>query len=313
MILKNIIKEYRIGKLIYRGHRLADKKRAIVFAFRNIINEKVYKQFKNYCDNYKPYPDMLIENLDVSDIIGRVFLYKDSTPIERFLAWKNHFDLLEKYFFNDFIYQLYHRTGSIDDELSSPGKILYFNEELDLVIRLAFSDGQRKEGFMTIFIEYKNERLYHLNFRFGKDSNDIPVLIIGTIQGKPNGLDDSKKLTKKMFGYRPKNLVLYVLRIIAETLGIDNIYAVSDYGFYANSHIIRIHRSKNVYYDDFWKECGGIVCESDKRFFKLPIKEARKTYETAKTHKRNMYKKRYELLDIIKNYVNNSICQNVKL
>ena len=29
----------------------------------------------------------------------------------------------------------------------------------------------------------------------------------------------------------------------------------------------------------------------------IPLEEERKTYETVKTHKRNMYRKRYEMLD----------------
>ena len=50
-------------------------------------------------------------------------------------------------------------------------------------------------------------------------------------------------------------------------------------------------------FDDFWEELGGHIWERDARFFVIPLAEERKTYETAKTHKRNMYRKRYEMLD----------------
>ena len=80
-------------------------------------------------------------------------------------------------------------------------------------------------------------------------------------------------------------------------MGIQHIYAVSDEGFFSNSHALRFHRHKLVNFDEFWQELGGHVWDEDPRFFVIPVEEERKTYETAKTHKRNMYRKRYEMLD----------------
>ena len=80
-------------------------------------------------------------------------------------------------------------------------------------------------------------------------------------------------------------------------MGIEHIYAVSDEGFFSNSHALRFHRHKLVAFNAFWEELGGQVWSEDARFFTIPIAEERKTYETAKTHKRNMYRKRYEMLD----------------
>ena len=91
--------------------------------------------------------------------------------------------------------------------------------------------------------------------------------------------------------------MFFLLRQLATCLGIETLYAVSDEGFYTNTHLIRFNRHKLVKFDDFWEELGGHVWEQDSRFFVIPLEEERKTYETAKTHKRNMYRKRYEMLD----------------
>lgn len=303
----SFIKQYKIGRQIYRGTSFSDKKRATVFAIRSLKRKKLFEEFIAYCKEYKPYPNMLIEYIDVLDMMSRVFLYKNSTAEERLKAWKNHFNLMERFFKTEAIYNLYHDETGQKQEISSEGWLLYSNEDLDLRLRLVFCHGQRKEGFMTLLVEYQNEKLYNLNCRLDYDETGQRCIVIGTIQGKQNGLTDSKKLTKKMFGYRPKNLALYIVRIIAETLDIKKIMAVSDFGFYANSHLIRIHRSKTVYFDDFWKENGGVILPVDPRFFILPVREKRKTYETAKTHKRNLYRKRYELLDEIKECVQKNV------
>lgn len=89
---------------------------------------------------------------------------------------------------------------------------------------------------------------------------------------------------------------MYLLRLIAKECGVETIYAVSDEGFYANTHLIRIHRAKVAELDPLWEESGGIVC-SDKRFFKIPLEEYRKPIEEIKSQKRSQYRKRYELLD----------------
>ena len=292
--------QYRIGRKVNNQDTFACKKRAIVYAVRVMLNPGLYQELYDYCANYTPYPEMLIEAIDMTDVLGCVVLYKDSTIKERLNAWKDHFDRMQTLFSDEAIYHLYHKVPYPDPELASPGWVLYENEEMELVVRLAFCKGQRKEGFMSILIEFAGEKLYNVNLRLAKGFCGEHALVIGTIQGKKEGLLDSKKLTKKMFGYRPKNLALYTARLLAQALGAESLYAVSDYGFYANSHAIRIHRSKTVYFDDFWRENGGVECAEDKRFFKIPLEEARKTYETAKTHKRNMYRKRYELLDAYK-------------
>ena len=99
-----------------------------------------------------------------------------------------------------------------------------------------------------------------------------------------------------MFGYRPKNFIVFLCRQLAIYTNVKSIYAISDEGFYANNHLVRGHKSKVAELDTIWEESGGKVC-SDIRFYKIPLEEVRKPIEEIKSQKRSQYRKRYELLD----------------
>ena len=91
-----------------------------------------------------------------------------------------------------------------------------------------------------------------------------------------------------------------------KALGLTHIYAVTNYGYYANNHVRRDRKLKTSF-SDFWEESGGHPCE-DRRFYELPMTEYRKAMEEVPAHKRNYYRKRYALLD----EVDASIAENIK-
>lgn len=286
-----IQKQWAIGRKIYGKNNWRETRRTLLHTIRSVRDRSYYEKMEKYFAEY-PYVDNILQNnISFSDILGRVFLFKNSTVKERFDAVITHFDMLPRYFKKEVLQAIY-----THEEVPYT---IWKNEELELDAELVFLTGQKKEGFLTLIINYQGEKLYNVNFRFTKGYEGEDAIVVGTIQGTPGGLKLTKKVTKKMFGYRPKNLAVFFIRQLAEDLGIKSLYSVSDEGFYANSHMIRFNRSKSVYFDNFFKELGGEICKEDSRFFRIPIEEARKTYETAKTHKRNLYRKRYSLLDEI--------------
>ena len=148
---------------------------------------------------------------------------------------------------------------------------------------------------MTLFVRSGDRMVYHVNFWLWNNDGKLDMYI-GCHQGSKLGLEMNKMLTKEFFGYRPKNLIIYLARELAKFLGINKLYAVSDYGFYAQNHWGRRNRKLLVSYDDFWEECGGTLSE-DKRFYELPINEHRKTIEELPPKKRAKYRKRFVFLD----------------
>ena len=283
-------KQWALGRRIYGYHSWREKRRITLFVLRSFKNKKQLQQLQAYFKAYKPLPNLLEVHEGIYEIINRIFLYKDSTAAQRLAAIEDHFNMAPEYFKDSAMKTMY-------DPKDDRGVTVWESEELNMRASLWFHTGQRKEGFLSLFLFFGEHGLYHINFRLGHDFEGQPCIWVGTIQGYKEGLNKAKAATKKMFGYRPKNFMFFLLRQVATAMGIDRIYAVSDKGFYTNTHLIRGNRSKKVQFDSFWQEMGGAECHEDDRFYRIPLEEERKTYETAKTHKRNMYRKRYEMLD----------------
>ena len=162
---------------------------------------------------------------------------------------------------------------------------------------LLMKAGQRKEGCLSVAIKYEGRDFYQIIFWINKDKDGNEAMYIGAMQG-PNtekSRDVIKRMTKWAHGYRTKNLILYMTQAVARALGLKKIYAVSNYGYYANNHV-RADRKLKTNFGDFWLEAGGKETK-DKRFYELPLVEPRKTMEEVPTRKRAVYRRRFAFLD----------------
>ena len=287
------------GRKIYGKRSWRETRRVVLHTVRSMGRRQKMNLLENYFANYKPDPDLLHRQIGLYELMTRIFFYKDSTAMERLEAIINHFDYIQNIFTDEVIRSMYSidKDNFLDDvSRIKRGFVVWQSEELNMKAQLYYGAGQRKEGLLTLLLTLENQGVYHANFRFGKGFNGEPAMWIGTIQGYKDGLDNAKTVTKKMFGYRPKNFIMFLLRHIAVLCKVESIYAVSDEGFYANTHLVRGHRAKVAELDPLWEESGGVVC-SDERFFNIPLEEYRKPIEEIKSQKRSQYRKRYELLD----------------
>ena len=287
------------GRKIYGKRSWRETRRVVLHTARSLGRRQHMKRLENYFANYKPDPELLHRQIGLYELMTRIFFYKDSTATERLDGIINHFDYIQNIFTDEAIQSMYSidKDNLLDDvSRIKRGIVVWQSEELDMKAQLYYGAGQRKEGLLTLLLTLENQGVYHANFRFGKGFNGEPAMWIGTVQGYKDGLDNAKTVTKKMFGYRPKNFIMFLLRHIAVICKVESIYAVSDEGFYANTHLVRGHRAKVAELDSLWEESGGVVC-SDERFFKIPLEEYRKPIEEIKSQKRSQYRKRYDLLD----------------
>ena len=287
------------GRKIYGKRSWRETRRVVLHTVHSMGRRQKMNRLENYFANYKPDPDLLHRQIGLYELMTRIFFYKDSTAMERLEAIINHFDYIQNIFTDEVIRSMYSidKDNFLDDvSRIKRGFVVWQSEELNMKAQLYYGAGQRKEGLLTLLLTLENQGVYHANFRFGKGFNGEPAMWIGTIQGYKDGLDNAKTVTKKMFGYRPKNFIMFLLRHIAVLCKVESIYAVSDEGFYANTHLVRGHRAKVAELDPLWEESGGVVC-SDERFFNIPLEEYRKPIEEIKSQKRSQYRKRYELLD----------------
>ena len=308
-MLQYIQNQWANGRKIYGKRSWRETRRVVLHTVRSMGRRQKMNRLENYFANYKPDTDLLHRQIGLYELMTRIFFYKDSTATERLEAIINHFDYIQNIFTDEAIRSMYSidKDNFLDDvSRIKRGFVVWQSEKLNMKAQLYYGAGQRKEGLLTLLLTLENQGVYHANFRFGKGFNGEPAMWIGTIQGYKDGLDNAKTVTKKMFGYRPKNFIMFLLRHIAAICKVESIYAVSDEGFYANTHLVRGHRAKVAELDPLWEESGGVVC-SDERFFKIPLEEYRKPIEEIKSQKRSQYRKRYELLDQYEQEIQNHV------
>jgi uncharacterized protein VirK/YbjX len=231
--------------------------------------------------------EIISANTTIFEQATRQWLYANSSMKERVAIVREHFTFLEQRLTIAAIRQIYLESGMV----------LWSSKEQEETVacKLHFERFYRKEGLLAIEFNFNDARVYSVNFWIANDADGEAALWIGALHGSFGNAEVIRKLTKRFFGYRPKNIMLYVVRLVARELNLRKIYAVSDYGSYVNQRIHAKRKLKNSL-DDFWHELEGQVCQ-DKRFFILPPCERRKTLEEVVSHKRNQYRKRFAMLD----------------
>jgi len=155
-----------------------------------------------------------------------------------------------------------------------------------------------REGELTINLFKDDFRAYSLAFTFGRLAAER-ILYVGCIQGRQ--ADDVeqlyRELTKKLHGWRPRDLMVSLVQMVGAATGVASIQLVSE--------AARVHRHKyfgaahdqlvSANYDEIWREHGGAAGEGG--FFELSPQLRRRAPEEIPSHKRAMYRRRYELMD----------------
>ncbi len=279
-----------VGKSLYKTHILKEFKRYVVFMTRCHLHKSYMRDILGFFAENDLRKAMLKGTPSFAEQVTRSFFYKNSTWAERVELVKNHVLYLENAFNTEFLHAMYVKPQRI-----RIWEDLY--QEKPIGMDLVFHAGQRKEGCLSLMLEYENQALYQIMFWLGYDKDKQPALFIGALQGTPNGSDIIKGLTKAFFGYRTKNLIFYGIRNVAKAMGAAKIYAVANEGYYAMNHIRRDRKLKTSL-DEFWQECEGQQCD-DRRFYVMPIEEYRKSMEELKPSKRAQHRRRFEKMDQI--------------
>lgn len=288
-------KYINLGKKIYNTANIKEYKRMIVFVARSLLHDKFMNKIIDFFDETPIKKAIISKEPFFIEILTRQVLFKNSTFEERYKIITNHFNIILNKFNELFIEKVYLNNGIKLWEEDYNGKKLY--------LKIDFESGQKKEGLMSLMLKLDDIKIYQMIFWIGYDKSKQESLFIGAMQGSNETEANKliKDLTKYFYGYRTKNLILYMTRIIVKSLGIKKIYAVSNKGYYANNHI-RIDRKLKTSLDAFWEETGGIIT-NDNRFYELPIEESRKKFEEVKTHKRSQYRNRFNKLDEVESKI----------
>ncbi|MBR6014128.1 MAG: DUF535 domain-containing protein [Selenomonadaceae bacterium] len=298
-----------LGKKIYDLNNPREAHRFAVFVARCCLHPQRINRLEEFFSQSEILKDISKKFPFVYEQVTRAFFYHKSKFDERMNLIKSHMNFFTQNMSENFLRRLY---GGERIEL---WKMLIDENLGEMRLLICIEPGQRKEGLASVMLRLNDDfPIYQIMFWIAPDnllnfenSTGNPAMWIGAMQG-PN-VDDAKEIikliTKKTHAYRTKNLILYATQAVARSLGLKKIFAVTNYGYYANNHV-RKDRKLKTSFSDFWNECGGTPT-NDKRFFELPIVEQRKNFEEIPAHKRAVYRRRFTLLDEIDSAVETEI------
>lgn len=275
-----------LGHRIYhhRDHTDFNLHRLLVFWLRGFKHTKLMLQLADFFAACSELHALEQGNAIFYEQLARQVFYYRSTMAQRQRLIEQHFSLCRQQFSFAALQRIYY------DE-----RLLLWQDDQGMSLGLDFFYVDRKEGLMTLDLMKGTWRVYHITFWLDRNEQQERCLYIGALQGSLGGRASIQALTKKFFGCRPKNLMLYGLQQLAGALRVKHIYAVSNQGFFTNNHL-RLDRKLKTSLDSFWQESGGRPL-TDSRFYELPVASHRKALEEIKSHKRSQYRKRYAWLD----------------
>lgn len=281
-----------LGKKIYNMENPREVHRMIVFVLRSCLHAGWMNKLQRFFDESELRRQLVDAYPFFMEQPTRAFFYNKSTFAERVNLLIDHIKFVENCMKREVILDIYAKRKQYE-----VWSMLLDEKNMRLVIMN--EDGQRKEGLTCLRLLLDNSLLYQINFWISRNKQGEWAMWIGALQGPnfDNAKDVIKYVTKKCHAYRTKNLMLYMAQAVARTIGLKHIYAVTNYGYYANNHI-RADRKLKTSFSNFWHEAGGKSTD-DKRFDELPLMEARKTMEEVPTRKRAVYRRRFALLDEI--------------
>ena len=299
MITINFIE---LGKKIYDLNNPRELHRFTVFLARCLLHSRQLNRLEKFFSSTEILREVAENFPFVYEQATRSFFYYKSKFDERVNLIENHMNFLQSNFNDDFLRRIYR-----GDKIELWKKNIENLGDMRLVI--CIEPGQRKEGLLSAMLRLNDDfPIYQIMFWISQNN-----LYIGAMQG-PN-VDNAKELvkiiTKKSHAYRTKNLILYATQAITRAMNLKKIFAVTNYGYYANNHIRRDRKLKTSF-SDFWLECGGNFTD-DERFIELPTVELRKNFEEIPTHKRALYRRRFAMLDEIDNSVSDKIKSFTKI
>lgn len=182
-------------------------------------------------------------------------------------------------------------------------------EKILLLDLSQFSDGVRvvidqpewllREGNLALNIFKGDYRAYTLTFSLY--CGDKLSIFIGGLQGRNShkSLELYRQLTKDFYGIRPRDLLIEIVRILAQIVEASDIHAVADEHRFFRHPYFRDDKAAamKVDYNDIWVDRGAVRVAPT--YFAIPLVALRRGVDEISPKKRAMYRRRYEMLDML--------------
>ncbi|EAJ5535748.1 VirK family antimicrobial peptide resistance protein [Campylobacter coli] len=185
-----------------------------------------------------------------------------------------------------------------------PEEQIIFSFDEDFELFLGYNYNVCEEGFWALSLRYQNAPIEQCCFCFTLDNK----LLISCIQGYQysdfNVLDINKIFTKKCYGLRPIALLIECIKMLCVSLKLDATLGVHE------KNQIRSQKGKEkgyfVDYQKIWLENGGKLVKINNHLY-YELSHKRKNLEEIPSSKRSMYKKRFAILEEIKQALDQSL------
>ncbi|MGR3807603.1 VirK/YbjX family protein [Pasteurella testudinis] len=264
------------------------------YYLRYILSAAVCRQFVYFLNRSPLWQKLFKENPYRFNSILYRFCDKRLRPKQRLNTLRYNFEFAEKAFGSalcqDLVQQDSIFLSALTDEISA-----YLNiNKIDTV-----------EGFFSINLQdQQHNRLYDLSFSF------IPQqqLLISSLQG-PNSDDAQdivRRLTKQLHGIRPAYMLIVLIKILAQELNCNllGIKHKNQAKYRWNDHSRLLFN-----YDDFWRE-NGAELNPLTQYWQLSTALERRNLDEVQSKKRSMYRKRYDMLDLLQSATAELLKQN---
>lgn len=165
--------------------------------------------------------------------------------------------------------------------------ILRNGESLSLMLKAPFR--RAREGEMTLsLVDHQGMQVSYAAFSFIDGGKAIAI---GCLQGAPHhaGLEAVRELTRQCHGLRPKNLLLSMIRSLAEAFDVERVLGISNEG-----HVFAgIANKVKADYNGFWRESGAQ--ESDDGFYAMAPHEPVRCETEVESKRRSEFRRREAL------------------
>jgi uncharacterized protein VirK/YbjX len=168
-------------------------------------------------------------------------------------------------------------------------------------VTLACTGRCEREGEVNLLFRRDGVQLAMLTFAVTTVDGE-KVAMIGGIQGAHRDTPHEliREATKACYGLFPKRLLMETLSLICAETGVTKIEAVSDNGHIFRSLRYRLKKRSlfHASYNEFWETLNAQP--SGNKLYSLPLSFPRKPLEEIASKKRSEYRKRYDLLDTLR-------------
>ncbi|HEY4294649.1 VirK/YbjX family protein [Luteibacter sp.] len=204
------------------------------------------------------------------------------TMQQRFRALRDHYEFALARFPRPLFHTLYRERQVLLSKLR-----LRDGQHLSLILKAPFR--RSREGELSLSLTDQNGlQISHATMTFIDGGRAIAI---GCLQGATNdaGRDAVRELTRQCHGLRPKNLLLSMIRALAEAFAVEHVVGIGN-----AAHVFAgIPDRVKAEYDAFWMEAGGVPGTDG--FYELPPREPARCASTIESKRRAEFRRREAL------------------